>query len=418
MSVRTYIGARYVPKFSGTYSALTAYEALEVVDDGAGTTYIAKVPVPVGTPLNDTDYWAVYGASSGAILDLQNRMGTAENDISTLQGQMTTAQGNITSLDGRVDILENRRYVVISDSYGLVRGGNTPWTDFVQTYLGASSDDFFTFSEGSMGFNNAGDHGNTVQDLIIAEGANITYHNTITDFVMALGCNDIAHVAGLEAAISSCVNYVRGEYPNARIYIGFIGNNDTKNTAAFNNYVNAVTAYKNAAGAKGVAYIEGCENVMHNTSFFQGDGIHPTTDGCKAIAAYVAGYLNDGASYNAAVSSTLTSTYLGASASLRQAIVDDTVSLYFAPYAFGTACTIGSVDSVAVATIDNPIINGIGGMTHFTPIILPVSGGAAMLYWYVYAGSIYLLNPSSTSVTITTGVSCRGTAASYPTIEA
>ena len=69
-----YVGARYVPKFMGLYDATQAYEALCVVDNGMGTSYITKVPAPAGTPLTDTDYYAIYGASSGAIINLQNQV--------------------------------------------------------------------------------------------------------------------------------------------------------------------------------------------------------------------------------------------------------------------------------------------------------------------------------------------------------
>lgn len=72
-----YIGARYVPKFEGSYDSTTEYENLVVVDNGSGTSYISKKIVPAGTPLTDTNYWAVYGAASGAIINLQNQI----NDI-------------------------------------------------------------------------------------------------------------------------------------------------------------------------------------------------------------------------------------------------------------------------------------------------------------------------------------------------
>lgn len=69
-----YVGSRYVPKFMGTYDATQIYEALCVVDNGLGTSYISQQIVPAGTPLTDTTYWAVYGASSGAIINLQDQI--------------------------------------------------------------------------------------------------------------------------------------------------------------------------------------------------------------------------------------------------------------------------------------------------------------------------------------------------------
>lgn len=72
--IREYIGARYVPKFMGNYDATQSYEALCVVDNGLGTSYISKIPTPPGTPLTDTVHWALYGASSGAIIHLQDQI--------------------------------------------------------------------------------------------------------------------------------------------------------------------------------------------------------------------------------------------------------------------------------------------------------------------------------------------------------
>ena len=74
MALRQYVGARYVPDFLGTYDNTKSYEALDVVDNGLGTSYIARIPVPAGTPLTDTTHWALYGSTSGAIVNLQNQI--------------------------------------------------------------------------------------------------------------------------------------------------------------------------------------------------------------------------------------------------------------------------------------------------------------------------------------------------------
>lgn len=74
-NVHQYVGARYVPRFiDDPWNDTTKYEALDVVDNGSGTSYIAKKPVPVGTPLSDRNYWFVYGSTSGAIINLQNQI--------------------------------------------------------------------------------------------------------------------------------------------------------------------------------------------------------------------------------------------------------------------------------------------------------------------------------------------------------
>ena len=81
MAIHTYIGARYVPKFIGTYDPTQSYEALDVVDNGSGTSYIAVKPTPAGTPLTDTTHWFLYGAASGAIINLQNQINQINSDI-------------------------------------------------------------------------------------------------------------------------------------------------------------------------------------------------------------------------------------------------------------------------------------------------------------------------------------------------
>lgn len=81
--MKRYVGARYVPKFMGQYNETTKYEALSVVDNGEGTSYISNKPTPAGTPLNNTEYWTVYGSTNGAIVDIQERLSKIEMVVKT-----------------------------------------------------------------------------------------------------------------------------------------------------------------------------------------------------------------------------------------------------------------------------------------------------------------------------------------------
>ena len=62
MSTRQYVGARYVPKFSDpiTWDKNRGYEALEIVTY-LGTSYTSKKPVPVGTEIDNEEFWVVTG---------------------------------------------------------------------------------------------------------------------------------------------------------------------------------------------------------------------------------------------------------------------------------------------------------------------------------------------------------------------
>lgn len=99
--MRLYIGARYTPKFEGEYDATQSYEALSVVDNGSGTSYISKKPTPAGTPLTNTTYWTLYGSTTGAIINLQQQIDEMKNGSvpGSLQNQITANTDDIADLN-------------------------------------------------------------------------------------------------------------------------------------------------------------------------------------------------------------------------------------------------------------------------------------------------------------------------------
>lgn len=100
-----YVGARYTPDFLGTYDATRAYENFCVVDDGFGTSYISKKPVPVGTPLTDTSYWAIYGSANGAVVDLQQQIGELSDLDTSTQTNLVSAINELVDITNVDDIL-------------------------------------------------------------------------------------------------------------------------------------------------------------------------------------------------------------------------------------------------------------------------------------------------------------------------
>ena len=89
MGVQTYVGARYVPKFTdkngGDWDNTFSYEALEIVKHGSDF-YTAKIPVPVGVAITDTQYWVLTGEYNGAIASLNTRVSDLESDVAGLEG--------------------------------------------------------------------------------------------------------------------------------------------------------------------------------------------------------------------------------------------------------------------------------------------------------------------------------------------
>ncbi len=187
---------------------------------------------------------------------------------------------------------KERRLIVISDSYGLGRNSTTAFTTYLQQYLNLSSDNYYTWSEGSMGFNRAGSGGHTVEQLLSEHISDVTERDTITDVIFALGANDTLATTGLSTAIVDCVEYTKTQFPKAKVHIGFIGNIKEKaSTTDYYNYFDALSAYKTSCGLCDASYISGCEYILHNCSLLQTDGVHPTSEGSDEIAKFISAYL-------------------------------------------------------------------------------------------------------------------------------
>lgn len=289
---RQYIGARYVPKFMGTYSATTQYDALSVVDDGHGTSYITKIPTPPNTPLTDTTYWALYGASSGAVLDLQTRMGVAENDITTIKssilrigGEVDDNTADINSLKNRVsnneddiDVLKNavKNCIIIGDSWGVDNGTQTGWITHLSNMLQA--DHIYRNSYGGSGFvaSGTGVTNKKFIDLIQEIESSITDKDSIDTVIVCGGVNDSGQT-GVVNAGKAFIDYVATKYPNARVFIGIINRFLTGWITKYS-YVND---YSQLSGYKNTRVED-----MHMVAPFvkYADAGHLTTEGYTLVA--------------------------------------------------------------------------------------------------------------------------------------
>lgn len=136
-----FIGERYVPQHEGEWDTSLPYDRLSIVTVTSGDNvdaYISRVPVPVGTPITDNNYWALLyisritsgGSASVSWVDIENKPDTfppsahtqdwdtitgkpatfppsAHNQaISTIQGLQTTLndlQEQINSFSGGVE---------------------------------------------------------------------------------------------------------------------------------------------------------------------------------------------------------------------------------------------------------------------------------------------------------------------------
>ena len=266
--MRQYIGARYVPKFEGTWANNRTYEALCVVSYN-GDTYTSKKPVPVGIVPTDTTYWALTGAYNTQIADLTEK----------------------------VDRIVDRKFIFVGDSYGDQSG---EWPYIVKGSLKIPDANFNNLCVTDTGFVDYG-NGKYLDQLTGFTGDK----TSITDIVIAGGLNDsrYATYAAAEAALGPAMqdvkDYIDNNYPNAHVWIAFIGSclydSTYYSTVPLANRKITKYMYEISGMQRNWTLIGGADDAIHNsTSNFNADGIHPSAIGSVRIGQAIATVLRGG----------------------------------------------------------------------------------------------------------------------------
>lgn len=339
MATRQYIGARYTPKFSGTYDNTQAYEALEVVDNGSGTTYIARQPVPPNTPLTNTTYWLVYGSSSGAILDLQTRMGNAEDDIDDIESDVSDIKTNINTINGSIAAMGGEISDLNTDLSSLNTNlnkrinknvGGYAGSDIKQKHFILMGDSYLRGTVCTDATTNPKTYSHNYEDgwgykmcemlqldsshveAIVTGGASFAleggthWQDTIQSYVPTQNPDDIDCILLLGGAndrystrqsilngIFTFVSRAKTLYPNATIMVGFIGY--ARHGSEISGIHGAVKAYHDGIINNNGVFLSGLENIMQDASLMGLDDLHPTTDGYTKIAECAANVVRGGA---------------------------------------------------------------------------------------------------------------------------
>ena len=286
MATRQYIGARYVPKFfegvggSNEWGGSSiAYEPLVVVTY-LNNTYTSKKPVPVGIDISNTEYWVLTGAYNAQVEEYRQAVEECKTAISKVRNN-----GN----------WDNRKVLFVGDSYATWSGENS-WANLCGTYLGC---DYENIAVSGTGFdvNNVNGFLSQIQNYSGDKTA-------ITDIIVGGGINDaenrtINGVNALNTAISNFISYANANYPNANVYIAFIGGCQvTSASFALSHTPDMIklTQYVYSYCTRfGGTYLNGVENVLHLSPVLYGaDGLHPSIDGQISIALAMCNALKTG----------------------------------------------------------------------------------------------------------------------------
>lgn len=419
MAVRKYIGARYVPNFKGEYDVTSIYDALDVVDNGAGTAYIARKTVPAGTPLTNNEFWFVYGASSGAILDLTNRMGVVEQKTQNLDNDGTMSATDIDYLNTNVEQQlkavsgDARKIIVFTDSYGMAdaQGG---FCSRLKTLVETANNNYTVEYVANSGFGFVGNDGtflSAFQNWAASKTEDVL--KTYTDVFAIGGWNDYNKAAAsIQSAIKTFSDYVKTLTPNAKLSVAYIGF-DTQSSI---NMVTGIEAYKAGARSCGASYITNAEYVARVVNYMS-DTRHPNATGYQNIANFLASYIFSGSAtvfYNGINPDIIYNAGITCSGSGYQKVENGQVQWYMTTGSFVNSnrfdvradaehpIELGSIKGCLVGNpakatgVNINVVYAEGGNLHYGTALLYINAGKLYLQPYFANGM-----PSAASTPIT-----------------
>lgn len=273
----------------GSWSITKAYQAYSIVTNG-NLGYISTQAVPAGIAISNTDYWQNIADFTALYADLGTRVSNLETSVNKLNN---LNQG-----------WANHKMLFIGDSYG--RGRTYPntygesWVDGVVSKLNLSA--YYNMSVSSSAFATSQDLKYGKQLETFKNNHTASECNAITDIVIAGGYNEtfapsvnIVNDGAIYAA-PWMNSYIKTNFPNAKVYIAFIGRVPKFGgaNATFNNFRDVIQNYKNVAAKFNWHYITGSENISHLYEQLTSDGIHFKTAGYLEIGRRLADGINNG----------------------------------------------------------------------------------------------------------------------------
>lgn len=243
MSIREYIGARYVPIFgrkgedSIQWDNSSSYEPLTVVMY-QGASYTSRQFVPAGIPITNAQYWALTGnynaqveayrqevqTFDGRITENANAISENANAISEETAARTQAiseeaTARTQAIDDLEEIVEAKNELIyIGDSWGARNSGVLP--NALANFLNCK---LHNYAVSSMGFIQGENNFSVQADRAIADTS--VKSECVKYIAIVGGSNDFSHGidndSTLAVAINSIVNKLKAKFKKAEIHIAF-----------------------------------------------------------------------------------------------------------------------------------------------------------------------------------------------------
>lgn len=338
---------------AGAWDITKQYQAWTVVSDN-NVGYISVRPVPAGIAITNTDYWALIADYDILITDLSSRISALENSVNNV---LTPA---VSGLNTRVSNLENERFIFVCDSYGQTTSlSGTAYPEVIKQTLGLGTDEFYITAYGGASWKGLNGRPSFKEVLQLIE--NTVYDPASIDYIYVLGgVNDaVGTMSNVYQGASDFMDYVKVQYPNAKVITGMIGWN-TDPTTMYNIKTVSYPAYNNL-GAYGIGVMNNAETMMHDYRYFQADGTHPNANGNYALAYGILSFIKSGniaANGRGAESVTVTlnsTKFQGGTLRFTEYKTNNAVRVSWAnsDLQLASGQTIGFEENVVLGTIDN-----------------------------------------------------------------
>lgn len=318
----------------------------------------------------------------GKVKELDSFMRTAKDSVDSNTAAATNAANSAEESANRAEISANlaeafatpkpKRYIIVGDSYALgytPEGIITSFADIFKERLGLSDENCYLIKQGGAGFgkvNNVGYNFATALDSLNG----VIFPETITDIYVVGGYNDLQALDLIDGGMAEFKRIANSKYPNAKIYIGFVGRNcDTNN----NSSILLATARFKWSNQSYFSQIPNICYVLREIGYFSSDYYHPGALGQEMLARALINFAKCGS-----VTEPLENDYAGVegfSMSMCGNLVQLNVSQadYTSPTIAGKSLNGSASHDFGLIT-SGPISTGIG-MPFTVPVLVQTTDG-------------------------------------------
>lgn len=284
MSVREYVGARYVPLFADPiqWSNQNTYEPLTIVVN-QGASYTSRQFVPVGIDISNEEYWALTGNYNAQVEQYRQEVQqiTPFDDIPTYSSEKgVTSEGVLAGL--------NKKYIVVlGDSWASPDNNN--WPNKVADAWG------MTLINAAIGGQSMTSGQYLTQLNTAASQLTTNEKNYVTDVIIEGFVNDIQVNAGSDLfsnTFNALINAINTTFPYAKIHVYWVSTFPVPNsvdTVTVGKYRNLVQSYINIISGKNVNFKINLNLLPLTSEYWRTDFRHPSEIGNVTLFQYFIG---------------------------------------------------------------------------------------------------------------------------------